>query len=102
MSKKRLSLTANGNIRYQLKTPYRDGTTHVFFEPLDFSAATSIAAGFGAVLHSCRAMQPQSAALDLGEKGVYPSYTHLHLADHLPVAHDHAGTGPPLVPVAAA
>jgi hypothetical protein len=40
--------------------------------------------------------------LDLGEKGVYPSYTHLHLADHLPVAHDHAGTRPPLVPVAAA
>jgi hypothetical protein len=26
------------NIRYQLKTPYRDGTTHVIFEPLDFSA----------------------------------------------------------------
>lgn len=23
----RLSLTSNGNIRYQLKTPYRDGTT---------------------------------------------------------------------------
>ena len=28
---KRLSLTANGQIRYQLKTPYRDGTTHVVF-----------------------------------------------------------------------
>ncbi len=28
----------NGNIRYQLKTPYRDGTTHVIFEPLDFIA----------------------------------------------------------------
>ena len=27
-----------GNIRYQLKTPYRDGTTHVIFEPLDFMA----------------------------------------------------------------
>jgi len=26
------------NIRYQLKTPYRDGTTHVIFEPLDFIA----------------------------------------------------------------
>jgi hypothetical protein len=26
---KRLSLTPNGNVRYQLKTPYRDGTTHV-------------------------------------------------------------------------
>jgi hypothetical protein len=23
-------------VRYQLKTPYRDGTTHVIFEPLDF------------------------------------------------------------------
>ena len=33
---KRLSLTPNGNVRYELKTPYRDGTTHVIFEPLDF------------------------------------------------------------------
>ena len=55
MSEKRLSLTTNGNVRYdvngitnvagagmrrsdQLKTPYRDGTTHVIFEPLDFIA----------------------------------------------------------------
>lgn len=38
VSEKRLSLTANGLVRYQLKTPYRDGTTHVFFEPLDFLA----------------------------------------------------------------
>jgi hypothetical protein len=36
--RKALSLTPNGNIRYQLKTPYRDGTTHVIFEPLDFIA----------------------------------------------------------------
>ena len=35
---KRLSLTRGGNVRYQLKTPYRDGTTHVIFEPLDFIA----------------------------------------------------------------
>lgn len=34
----RLSLTTHGNVRYQLKTPYRDGTTHVIFEPLDFMA----------------------------------------------------------------
>jgi hypothetical protein len=34
----RLSLTPQGNIRYVLKTPYRDGTTHVIFEPLDFIA----------------------------------------------------------------
>ncbi len=31
-------MTPGGNIRYQLKTPYRDGTTHVIFEPLDFIA----------------------------------------------------------------
>jgi hypothetical protein len=33
VSEKRLSLTPNGNIRYQLKTPYRDGTTHVMITP---------------------------------------------------------------------
>jgi len=34
----RLSLTPGGNVRYALKTPYRDGTTHVIFEPEDFVA----------------------------------------------------------------
>ncbi|MBW9264945.1 MAG: transposase [Candidatus Thiodiazotropha sp. (ex. Lucinisca nassula)] len=38
VSEKRLTLTPSGNIRYQLKTPYSDGTTHVIFEPLDFIA----------------------------------------------------------------
>ena len=38
VSEQRLSLTPNGNVRYQLKTPYRDGTTHVIFQPLDFIA----------------------------------------------------------------
>jgi hypothetical protein len=32
----RLSLTPDGNVRYELKTPYRNGTTHMVFEPLDF------------------------------------------------------------------
>ncbi len=53
VSNKRLSLTRNGKVRYELKTPYSDGTTHVavpahpcahgisasmhvIFEPLDF------------------------------------------------------------------
>ncbi|MFT5573984.1 MAG: hypothetical protein ACI9FR_002920 [Cryomorphaceae bacterium] len=36
VSEQRLSLTRNGMVRYELKTPYRDGTTHVIFEPLDF------------------------------------------------------------------
>ncbi|MBA3564840.1 MAG: transposase, partial [Gammaproteobacteria bacterium] len=34
----RLALTDGGHIRYTLKTPYRDGTTHVIFEPMDFIA----------------------------------------------------------------
>jgi hypothetical protein len=38
VSEQRLTLTAQGKVRYQLKTPYRDGTTHVIFEPLDFIA----------------------------------------------------------------
>ena len=38
VSTERLSLTAQGHIRYRLKTPYRDGTTDVVFEPLDFMA----------------------------------------------------------------
>ena len=38
VSEKRLSLTAHGKVRYELKTPYSDGTTHVIFEPLDFIA----------------------------------------------------------------
>jgi len=38
VSEKRLALTSLGMVRYELKTPYRDGTTHVIFEPLDFMA----------------------------------------------------------------
>lgn len=38
VSEKQLALTSNGKVRYELKTPYRDGTTHVFFDPLDFMA----------------------------------------------------------------
>ncbi len=43
VSEKRLSLTAHGQVRYSLKTPWNDGTTHVIFErgghpPLDFMA----------------------------------------------------------------
>jgi hypothetical protein len=50
VAESRLSLTSNGDIRYRLKTPYREslphersecfgyGTTHVIFQPLDFLA----------------------------------------------------------------
>jgi hypothetical protein len=38
VASRRLSLTAQGQVRYPLKTRYRDGTTHVLFEPVDFIA----------------------------------------------------------------
>ncbi len=38
IAERRLSLTPAGDVRYRLKAPYRDGTTHVVFEPLDFMA----------------------------------------------------------------
>lgn len=38
VSNERITLTECGRVRYTLKTPYRDGTTHVFFDPVDFMA----------------------------------------------------------------
>ncbi len=38
MASERLALTASGQARYTLKTPYRDGTTHIVLEPLDLMA----------------------------------------------------------------
>jgi hypothetical protein len=32
-------LTSSGQVRFQLKTPYRDGTTHIVSESLDLMAA---------------------------------------------------------------
>jgi hypothetical protein len=34
----RLAVTSAGQVRYALKTPYRDGTTHIVLEPLDLMA----------------------------------------------------------------
>ena len=36
--KERLALMARGDVHLQLKTRYRDGTTHVVLEPLDLLA----------------------------------------------------------------
>jgi ribosomal protein S27E len=38
VSTHRLEWVEGGKISYELKTPYRNGTTHVLFEPLDFIA----------------------------------------------------------------
>ena len=38
VSEKPLSLTEHGQVRYSFKNPWRDGSSHVIFEPLDFIA----------------------------------------------------------------
>lgn len=38
VSVQRLSLSSHGKVVYTLKTPYRDGTTQIVFEPIDFVA----------------------------------------------------------------
>lgn len=38
VSTHRMERLADGAISYELKTPYKNGTTHVVFEPLDFIA----------------------------------------------------------------
>jgi hypothetical protein len=42
VSEKRLAITTYDKVRYQLKTPYHVGTTHVIFEPLDFIASLAV------------------------------------------------------------
>jgi hypothetical protein len=38
VAEERLALTERGKVHVQLKTAYRDGTSHVLLEPLDFLA----------------------------------------------------------------
>ena len=38
VASERLALTASGQVRYTLKTPYRDGMTHIVLEPVDLMA----------------------------------------------------------------
>jgi hypothetical protein len=38
IAEERLALTSSDQVRYTLKTPYHDGTTHIVLEPLDLMA----------------------------------------------------------------
>jgi hypothetical protein len=50
VASERLALTASGQVRYTLKTPYRDGTTHIVLEPLDLMARLESCARCGGKL----------------------------------------------------
>jgi len=41
VSTERMALTSSGHVCYALKTPYRDGTTHIVLEPLVQPASAS-------------------------------------------------------------
>ncbi len=66
---KRLSSTRGGNIRYQLKTPYRDGATHVIFEPLDFIARLA------ALVPKPRVNLPRFHGVFAPNQAPHPGYT---------------------------
>jgi len=59
VASKRLALTASGQVRYMLKTPYQDGTTHIVLEPLDLMARLAAPA----------AAQQSQSELPLGARG---------------------------------
>jgi hypothetical protein len=74
VSEKRLSLTNQGKVRYELKTPYSDGTTHVIFEPTDFIALPGRSGAQAQsqshpVSRSIRTQQFPSCAGDAGQAG---------------------------------
>ena len=71
VSEARLSLTPGGLVRYQLKTPYSDGTTHVLFEPLDFLARlAALAAQTAGQSHPLpRRVRAQQRAPGAGNQG---------------------------------
>jgi len=71
VSEARLSLTAGGHVRYQLKTPYRDGTTHVRFECVGFHRAAG-RAGAQAARQSHplpRRVRPEQRPPGAGDQG---------------------------------
>jgi hypothetical protein len=62
VAEERLALTESGQVRYQLKTAYRDGTTCVVFEPTDFSAAAGANARLPLLHIELRLPWPPSAS----------------------------------------
>lgn len=64
-----MALTSQGNERYTLKTPYREGTTHIFLKPLDFigrpgaESTRQPEADYNGVFAPNSALRPQATGL---------------------------------------
>jgi hypothetical protein len=78
----RMALTSSGHVRYTLKTPFRDGTTHIVLEPLDLMARLA-------------ALVPPPRMHLTRFHGVFAPHSKLRAA----VTPAHRGTGAPKQPV---
>jgi hypothetical protein len=79
----RMAMTSSGHVRYALKSPYRDGTTHIVLEPLDFMARLA-------------ALVPPPRMHLTRYHGVFAPHSKLRAA----VTPAHRGTGAPMQPAA--
>ena len=77
----RMAMTSSGHVRYALKSPYRDGTTHIVIEPLDFMARLA-------------ALVPPPRMHLTRYHGVFAPHSKLRAA----VTPAHRGTGAPTQP----
>jgi hypothetical protein len=78
----RMALTASGHVRYTLKTPYRDGTTHIVLEPLELMGRLA-------------ALVPAARMHLTRFHGVFAPHSKLRAA----VTPAHRGVGAPKAPV---
>jgi hypothetical protein len=53
VSVERLARTAQGDVRYRLKTPYRGRATHFLLEPLDLLAGVRLGCGVARRDYAC-------------------------------------------------
>jgi len=77
----RMALSSTGHVRYSLKTPYRDGTTHIVLEPLELMARLA-------------ALVPPPRMHLTRFHGVFPPHSKLRAA----VMPAHRGVGAPKAP----
>lgn len=74
LSTQRLSLLADGRVVHQLRAPFRDGTTHLMFDPLVFlERLAALGAGERGAGHGAGARAAAGAARVLMRGGAGPS-----------------------------
>lgn len=90
ISEQRLSISPQDRVRYQLKTPWKNGTTHVEFEPIDFIAKLAVLVPPRAHLTRChRILVPNAAPRPHRHRPLHPRLLQSHtlaLSTGLPIS----------------